>query len=320
MPDFEILVTAPINPAVIAALEAQFPVHCLFNQVDPEAFLQSVAPTVRGLVAAGPILANGVSFATDGAFMSGFPNLEIVANIGVGFDNIDTAYAKANNIVVTNTPDVLTDETADLAMALLLATVREIPQADQYLRAGNWLRKPYRLTASLRGRRLGIIGLGRIGKAIAHRAQAFGLEIAYHGRNQQPDVVFAYHATPRALAEACDILMVVAPGGPETRGMVDANVLTALGPDGILINIARGSLVDEAALIAALQNKHILAAGLDVFASEPKVPEELIAMDQVVLLPHVGSGSRATRAAMDQLMVDNLISFASGRGPLTPIF
>ena len=317
--DFEVMVTAPVNPRAIEALEARFPVHKLYEAADPEALVTSVAPRVRAIASAAPILANGYAFATTGAFMSRFPALEIVANLGVGYDNIDAAFAAAHGIVVTNTPDVLTDETADLAMALLLATVRELPQADRYLRAGHWLQKPYRLTASLRGRRMGIVGLGRIGKAIATRAEGFGLEIAYHGRKPQPGVPYLYYPTAEALAAACDILMIVAPGGPETRNMIDARVLDALGPDGILVNVARGTLVDEPALIRALQDGRILAAGLDVFAEEPRVPDAMLALDNVVLLPHVGSGSRPTRAEMDKLMVDNLVAFAEGRGPLTPV-
>ena len=197
--------------------------------------------------------------------------------------------------------------------------MRQIPQADAYLRAGRWPSRSFPLSASLRGRRLGILGLGRIGRAIAERAQPFGVSIAYHGRTRRPDVPFPYHETVLDLARASDILMVVAPATPETHGIVDAPVLEALGPDGILINVARGSLVDEPALIAALRDKVILGAGLDVFASEPNVPAELIALDHVVLLPHVGSASHVTRAAMAQLVVDNLASWASGRGPLTPV-
>jgi lactate dehydrogenase-like 2-hydroxyacid dehydrogenase len=239
--------------------------------------------------------------------------------MGVGYDIVDAKWAGEHGIIVTNTPDVLNEEVADLAIGLLLATVRQIPQCDRYLRAGKWLEKPYPLTATLRERTMGILGLGRIGKAIAKRAEAFGIAIAYHGRNQQADVPYAYHPTLAGLAEACDILMIIAPGGPETRNIVNKEILEALGPNGILINVARGTLVDEPALITALREGKILSAGLDVFADEPRVPQELIDMEQVVLLPHVGSASHHTRNAMGQLVVDNLASWAAGKGPLTPV-
>jgi lactate dehydrogenase-like 2-hydroxyacid dehydrogenase len=221
--------------------------------------------------------------------------------------------------MVTNTPDVLTDEVADLTLGLLLATLRQIPQVDRYLRAGRWLEKPHPLTGTLRNRHVGILGLGRIGRAVAHRLEAFGVTLAYHGRTQQHDVAYAYHPTLLDLARAVDVLIVVAPGGPETKGIVNREVLEALGPEGVLINVARGSLVDEEALIAALRDGTIHSAGLDVFADEPRVPPELIAQEHAVLLPHVGSASVHTRAAMGQLCVDNLVSWFSGKGPLTPV-
>jgi lactate dehydrogenase-like 2-hydroxyacid dehydrogenase len=251
--------------------------------------------------------------------MDALPNLEIIANFGVGYDNVDAAEAARRGIVVTNTPDVLNEEVADTALGLLLATVRQLPQADRYLRAGKWLEKPFPLTSTLRERRAGILGLGRIGKAIAKRLEAFGISVAYHGRNRQPDVAYPYYPTLVGLAEAVDILVVITPGGAETKNMVNADVLRALGPNGILINVARGSVVDEPALIEALRSRTILSAGLDVFAQEPKVPQELIDMDHVVLLPHVGSGSVHTRDAMGKLVADNLLSWFAGRGPLTPV-
>lgn len=266
---------------------------------------------VRGVAATGGTV--------DAALMDRLPDLEIVANYGVGYDNIDAAEAGRRGIVVTNTPDVLNEEVADTAMGLLLAAVRRLPEADAYLRAGRWLQAPFPLTATLRGRRMGVVGLGRIGKAIARRAEAFGIAVSYHGRRRQPDVPYAYHPTLVGMAEAVDILMVITPGGAETRHLVDANVLKALGPEGVLINVARGSVVDERALIEALRNRTILTAGLDVFENEPQVPPELIAMEHVVLLPHVGSASVHTRNAMGQLVVDNLASWFEGRGPLTPV-
>lgn len=306
----DILILRPVMQIVTDQLARRFPLSRLWEESDRDAFLDRIGPRIRGVVAGGPV---------DAALIARLPALEIVSNFGVGYDGVDTAACAAAGVVVTNTPDVLTDEVADLALGLLLATVRELPQADRYVRAGRWLERPYPLTATLRGRRLGILGLGRIGRAIAGRAAAFGLAIAYHGRSRQPDVPYDYHETPADLARAVDILMVVAPGGAGTRHIVNAEVLEALGPDGVLINVARGSLVDETALITALEAGTIRAAGLDVFADEPRVPERLIARDNVVLLPHVGSASVHTRNAMAQLVVDNLMSWFDGRGPLTPV-
>jgi lactate dehydrogenase-like 2-hydroxyacid dehydrogenase len=278
--------------------------------VDDE--LARVGPTVRGVAStyAAPV---------DATLFDRLPRLEIVAHFGVGYDTVDVAAAAARGIVVTNTPDVLTEEVADTALGLLLCTVRELPQADRYLRAGLWARGPYRLTDTLQGKTVGIFGLGRIGKAVARRCEAFGVDIAYHGRTRQPQVPYRYCASLLELAGEADVLMVTAPATAETRDAVDAGVLAALGPTGVLVNVARGSLVDEAALVRALGSGTIRGAGLDVFAREPQVPEELLAMDNVVLLPHVGSASVATRNAMATLVAQNLVSWFAGRGPLTPV-
>ncbi len=300
-------------------LGRRFTVHSLADASDPAGMLDAVAPQVRAIATGAAILAESPHVQLDAGFLSRFTKLEIVANLGVGYDNIDAAFAASHGIVITNTPDVLTDETADTAMGLLLNAVREFPAAERYLREGRWIEKPFRLTASLRERTMGIIGLGRIGKAIARRAEAFGVKIVYHGRNRQPDAPYPFFASLLDMAKAVDILMVVTPGGPQTRHLVDASVLAELGSDGIVINIARGSVVDESALIEALKSRRILAAGLDVFAVEPHVPLELLALDNAVLLPHVGSGSRHTRDMMNRLVVDNLTSWASGKGPLTPV-
>jgi lactate dehydrogenase-like 2-hydroxyacid dehydrogenase len=311
--DFEVLMPIELTPLIMDGIASRFRLHKLWEAPDREALLGEVKDRIRGL-ATGGIARTPI----DATFMSLFPKLEIVAHLGVGYDVVDAKWAGEQGIVVTNTPDVLNDEVADLAMGLLIATVRQIPQADRYLRAGKWLESNFPLTATLRGRKLGILGLGRIGKAIANRAEAFGLEIYYHGRHPQ-EVPYPYFRTVLDLARASNILMVVAPGGADTRNIVDRPVLEALGPDGILINVARGSLVDEKALIEALRDRKILTAGLDVFADEPRVPPELIDMDHVVLLPHVASASHHTRQAMGQLVVDNLISYAAGDGPLTPV-
>jgi lactate dehydrogenase-like 2-hydroxyacid dehydrogenase len=256
----------------------------------------------------------------DGPFMSRFPRLEIIASFGVGYDHVDAAWAGAHGITVTNTPDVLTEEVADTALGLLLCTVREFPQAERYLRSGQWSQRDYRLSkATLRDRTVGLIGMGRIGQAIARRLDAMGVPVVYHSRRPKAGVSYRHYPDLIGMARDVDVLLAIAPGGAQTRNMINAEVLAALGPHGILINMARGSLVDEPALITALQNKTILSAGLDVYAREPHVPPELIAMDNVVLFPHVGSGSVVTRARMDQLVVDNLVAWASGKPPLTPV-
>jgi lactate dehydrogenase-like 2-hydroxyacid dehydrogenase len=223
-------------------------------------------------------------------------------------------------VVLTNTPDVLTEEVADTALGLLLCTVRELPQAERYLRAGKWLERNYPLTkATLRNRTVGMVGMGAIGQAIARRLAAFGVPVVYHTRKPRRDVSYLHCPSLIEMAHAVDILMVIVPGGAGTANLINAEVLDALGPDGILINMARGSVVDEPALIKALQDKRIMAAGLDVFAKEPDVPRELIAMDNVVLFPHLGSASVYTREKMDQLVVDNIGAWAAGKPPLTPV-
>jgi lactate dehydrogenase-like 2-hydroxyacid dehydrogenase len=310
MASFEVLMPLPGMPEIVARLEPRVRLHKLWEAADREATLAAIAPHVRGLVSTfSPV---------DADLMRRLPKLEIVASFGVGYDHIDAAWARQHGIVVTHTPGVLDADVADLAIALTLAATRRLPQAERHLRDGRWPNGAFPLTASMQGRVMGILGLGRIGKAIARRAEAFGLKVAYHGRHKQDDVAYPYYATPLALAEACDILMVAAPGGPQTRHVVDARVLAALGPDGVLVNIARGSLVDESALIAALRDGAILAAGLDVYEREPSVPAELTALDNAVLLPHVGSATGKTRAAMANLVVDNLLSWVDGKGPLTP--
>ena len=315
----QILMTVPLPDLIQNALDEEFEVHRLYDAADANALLDKVCADIRAIAAAVPILAQDRAYPVDAALMQKLPKLELIANLGVGYDNVDAAWAKEHNIALTNTPDVLTEETADTAFGLVLNTVREFSAAERYLRAGGWLKEPYRLTASLRDRTLGILGLGRIGKAIARRAEGFGLNIVYHSRNKAAGVDYPYCPDVLALARACDILMVVIPGGPETRNMINSDVLAALGPDGILINIARGSIVDEPALIDALQKRTILAAGLDVFANEPHVPEALLALDNAVLLPHVGSASQITRDAMSQLVVDNLLAWKQGRALLTPV-
>jgi lactate dehydrogenase-like 2-hydroxyacid dehydrogenase len=295
----DILMTAPMMPIVIETLDEAVTLHRLWEQTDKEAFLKEVGPRIRG-VATSTLFGR-----VDASLLDRLPNVEIVSSFGVGYD--------------TNTPGVLDDEVADLTLGLLLATLRKIPQADRYLRDGKWLKASFPLSATLRERKVGIVGLGRIGKAIARRLSGFDVSIAYHGRTQQDDVAYSYYPTVTDLAEASDVLIVITPGGASTRHLIDAEVLKALGPTGVLINVARGTVVDEQALIHALKSGTILSAGLDVYEDEPRVPQELIDLEHVVLLPHIASASVHTRNAMGKLVADNLISWFDGKGPLTPV-
>lgn len=248
------------------------------------------------------------------------PKLEIVSCFGVGYDGVDIPAAKAANVPVTNTPDVLNDCVADTTMGMVLGAMRKFPQADRFVRDGSWLKGGQALTTSVHHKKMGIAGLGRIGKTIAKRAQGFDMEIGYYGRSKQADVPFKYFADIADMAAWCDVLVVITPGGAATRNMIDARVLKALGPKGYLVNISRGSVVDEPALIEALKTGAIAGAGLDVFADEPRVPEALLALDNVVVAPHVGSATNETRDAMGNLVVDNLIAVKNGKKPLTPVY
>jgi hydroxypyruvate reductase len=268
-------------------------------------------PETRAIVVPG-------GFTVTDALLAALPKLEIISVFGVGYDGVPLAPCRERGIRVTNTPDVLTDDVADIASALVLMTSRRLAEAERFTRAGSWTSAPFPLAHALRGKTAGILGLGRIGKAIAQRLSAHGMKIAYHGRQPQ-DVSHQYCDSLNALAEASDFLVIACPGGPGTKHLVNAEVLAALGSTGTLINIARGSVVDEKALIQALQNKVIRGAGLDVFENEPHVPAELISCENVVLFPHVGSGTHETRRAMAQLVIDNLAAHFACRDLLTPV-
>ena len=309
----EVLLIGPPKPVVVKGLDAICTVHRIAAAKDPDAF-------IAGHSHVRAIACSDTACKIPGDLMARFANLEIVASFGVGYDHMDVKWAAAHNVVLTNTPDVLTEEVADTALGLLLCTVREFPQAERYLRAGKWRERNYPLTkATLRNRTVGMVGMGAIGQAIARRLDAFGVPVVYHTRKPRRDVSYLHCPSLLEMARAVDILMVIVPGGPGTQNLINAEVLEALGPEGILINMARGSVVDEPALIKALQDKRIMAAGLDVFAKEPDVPQELIAMDNVVLFPHLGSASVYTREKMDQLVVDNIAAWAAGKPPLTPV-
>jgi lactate dehydrogenase-like 2-hydroxyacid dehydrogenase len=310
----DVLLVGSKKPVIDGGLKDKANVHVLFEAPDRDALIKSLADKVRALAVA--YTADKI----DAAFMQRFPKLEQISSFGVGYDHIDAKWAGEHGIVVTNTPEVLNEEVADTALGLLLCTVREFPQADRYVRAGKWPEKHYPLSkATLRNRTVGIVGMGRIGKAIARRLEAFGVPVVYHSRKPQAGMTYKYYPKLVDMARDVDTLMVIVPGGATTRNMINAEVLEALGPNGILINMARGTVVDEQALIRALKDRTIHSAGLDVFLKEPHVPKELLEMDHIVLFPHLGSASEATRAAMDQLVVDNLLAWASGKPPLTPV-
>ncbi|GAA1555507.1 2-hydroxyacid dehydrogenase [Kribbella sancticallisti] len=306
-----VLMPGPMNKSVLTGAEEHFDVIRLWEADDPDTVLAERAKEIAAIATGGTTI--------DGAYLDRLPAVRLVASFGVGYDQIDAAAAAERGVIVTNTPGVLDNEVADTALGLLLMTVRELPQAERYLRAGSWNERPYPLTsATLHGRSMGILGLGRIGEAIADRVQPFGVSVAYHNRRRK-NVNYHYYPTLVEMAAAVDILMIVIPGGDETRHLVNAEVLEALGPNGILINVARGSVVDEAALVEALRSRTILSAGLDVFENEPAVHPGLLEVDNAVLLPHVGSASIPTRNAMGELVVENLVSWFQYGVPVTPV-
>jgi lactate dehydrogenase-like 2-hydroxyacid dehydrogenase len=310
----EVLLIGLAKKLIADGLDGPFKLHVMAQADNSDALLADVAPRVRAIASTAP------SAKVTRAMIERLPRLEIISSFGVGYDNIDIKAAIERKIVVCNTPEVLTEEVADTALGLLLCTVREFPQAERYLRAGKWTSGDYPLTkASLRNRTVGMVGLGAIGKAIARRLDAFGVPVVYHSRNEQMGVRYRYYPKLVEMARDIDTLIVITPGGPATRNLIDAEVLSALGPNGILINMARGSVVDEPALIKALKDRTIFSAGLDVFVNEPEVPPELLAMDHIVLFPHLGSATVHTRQKMEQLVVDNLLAWVAGKPPLTPV-
>lgn len=308
----DLLLLCPLFPATMAQLDAAYTVHRYYQAADKDAFVAGLADRITATATAGH---HGMSV----ELMRRFPKLEIVSCFGVGVDGIDVPAARQLGIAVTNTPDVLTECVADNALALVLATMRRTVFNDKFVRAGSWLNGNAPLADKVSGNRMGIIGLGRIGKAIAKRAEAFGMKIAYHSRNKQSGVAYDYYDKPLQLARDVKILVVACPGGKETENIVNSEVIAALGKDGYLINVSRGSTIDEPALVDALVNGRLAGAGLDVFVAEPKVPEALFKLDNVVLQPHVSSGTHWTRAAMGQLVVDNLAAYFASRPLLTQV-
>ena len=307
----DVLAVAKLHPFYQKALESVFTVHDRTHVTDPAAFA-ALAPRIVGVAGTGEA-------SVPGSLLSQLPHAKVVSVFGVGYDGVDVPAAIEHGIPVTHTPDVLTDDVADLAMGLVLSVGRTIPQADKFVRAGQWPNGPIALARKVSGARMGIVGMGRIGKAIAKRASGFGMSIAYTARTEKTDSGYRFFASAAALAAQVDFLVVITPGGAGTHHLINAEVLKALGPRGFLINVARGSVVDEQALIQALQNGTIAGAGLDVFANEPNVPEALWTMGNVVLTPHMASATTETRQAMADLAFANMQAGISGQPLRTPV-
>jgi len=304
MPDtsIEILQTGKLLASCEAALAERYTVHKLHEQADPDAWLAANGGRIRAHAGSG----------VGADLMDALPNLEIIASFGVGYDNIDTGAARARNIRVTNTPNVLNDAVAELTIGLMIALARRIPQADRYVRGGRWPGRSMPLFTELTGKTVGILGLGRIGKEIALRAQAMKMRVVYHGRRRQPAEPHVFYENLVEMARDSDWLVVIAPGGKGTERIVSRDVLEALGPEGMLVNVARGTLIDEPAMLDLLRNGGLGGAALDVFENEPDVPEGFLALDNVVLSPHQGSATVQTRDAMGALLVANLEAHFAG--------
>jgi hydroxypyruvate reductase len=311
----DVLLVMPVPPYARAILDKVYTVHDRTFQTDPAAFALA-APTIRAILGTG-------DGQVPASLMAQLPALGVVSVIGVGYDGVDTAAANARGIQVTHTPNVLNDDVADLALGLMLSAARRLPQADQYVRSGQWATKgPMPLQRKVSGSKVGIVGMGRIGQTIAKRCAAFDMAISFTARSPKPDLPFTYFANAKALAEHVDFMIVITPGGAGTKHMINAEVLAALGKgngEGYLINVARGTCVDQAALIHALQNNIIAGAGLDVFDGEPTVPAAFNGLDNVSMAPHIGSATHATRKAMADLALQNLANFFAGTPLVTPV-
>ena len=310
MAAIHVLTASRLPPLYLEPLSAAYTVHDRLHETDAAA-LAAIAPQVQAIAASGESKVSA-------ELMAKLPALKLISVMGVGYDGVDVAAAQARGVTVTHTPDVLNDEVADTTLGLMLSAARQLPAADRYVRAGLWPKGPMPLQRKMSGARLGLVGMGRIGKAIAHRAVAFDMKIAYTSRTPKPELFYPFYETATALAADSDFLVVITPGGAGTRHLINAEVLKALGPKGILVNVARGSVVDEAALIEALKNGTLGGAALDVFANEPQVPQALIDMPHVVLAPHIGSATKETRQAMADLALGNLRAFFAGEPLLTP--
>ncbi len=308
----DLLQIAQLPPFVVERLAKEFTLHDFVNPADPDKLLDEVGPRIRGILAGGMKGPNA-------NLINRLENLEIIASMSVGFDATDVVAAQARGVIVTHTPEVLTGDVADLVMTFILMAPRRISESERFLRQGKWLGGRMDLGTTVRGKRLGILGLGRIGRAVARRAEVFGLHIAYHDIKPMGDLAYRSYPSLLDLAEASDMLLVACEGGQATRGLIDGAVLDALGPSGFLINAARGTIVDQGAMIAALREGRIAGAALDVFDGEPEVPAELMAMENVVLTPHIASSTHETRRAMGDLVYDNLRAHFDGKPVLTPV-
>ncbi len=307
----EVLVTGPFYEPSLEWLGREFTTYDLYTAKDRQAMLAEVGPRVRAIAGTGR---------SDATLIQSLPKLEIIANFGVGYDNVDAVAARARKVMVTNTPGVLNEAVADTTLSLILAIERRVVAADRYLRAGKWVANGnYPLTRHLGDLKLGILGLGRIGKEIAKRAAAFGMQVQYHSRTRQSDVAYPYFPSVLELAKSSDVLVCILPGGAGTRHMINEEVMKALGPEGTLVNVARGSVVDTEALVRCLKDGSLGAAAIDVYDKEPETPEALWPLENVVLTPHLGSGTHATRKKMGDLVVQNLIEHFAGRPVLTPV-
>ena len=307
-----LLQVSVLPPFLMERLEQEYTIHDFIDPADPDALLEEVGPKIRGILAGGMKGPNA-------NLINRLPNLEIISSFSVGFDATDVVAAQARGVIVTHTPEVLTGDVADLAMAFILMAPRRIGESERFLRDGKWLQGRMDLGMTVRGKRLGILGLGRIGKAVARRAEVFGLHIGYFDIKPMGDLPYRSYATLIDLAEASDILLVACEGGEANRNAVSAEVIEAIGPGGFLVNTARGPIVDQAALVAALRDRKLAGAALDVFDGEPQVPAELIAMENVVLTPHIASSTHETRRAMGDLVYDNLRAHFAGKPVLTPV-
>ncbi len=310
----DILVVGMINPRYVELLDEHFSTYKLWLAKDKEAFLNEIGPRIRGLATSGNPL-----WGAKKDLLDRLPALEIIASAGVGYDTIDVGAAKERGIIVTNTPSVLNDCVADLGMALILDAARRIRQADAFLRAGQWKQGRFPMATKVGGKVCGIAGLGNIGMAVAKRAEAFGMEIHYYSRSPKDSLPYVRHESLKSLAEKSHFLVLTMPGGKETRHAVDSDILRALGAKGWLINISRGSVVSEDDLVQALREGVIAGAGLDVYENEPNVPEALLGMDNVTLLPHVASSTNETFAAMGNLAFENMRAYFDGKPVLTRV-
>ena len=302
-----LLQVSVLPPFLMERLEQEYTIHDFIDPADPDALLEEVGPKIRGILAGGMKGPNAT-------LINRLPNLEIISSFSVGFDATDVVAAQARGVIVTHTPEVLTGDVADLAMAFILMAPRRIGESERFLREGKWLQGRMDLGTTVRGKRLGILGLGRIGKAVARRAEVFGLQIKPMG-----DLAYRSYATLMDLAEASDILLVACEGGEANRSVVSSEVIEAIGPKGFLVNTARGPIVDQAALVAALEDGKLAGAALDVFDGEPQVPAKMMAMENVVLTPHIASSTHETRRAMGDLVYDNLRAHFDGKPVLTPV-